>query len=83
MAKDKESQEKGKSDAVDKQTFNQERDELIKQFLQLRDKEDKDLATDQLLNAIYLLLQKNFPTDEAKDQLLKEILKPLSGNESL
>ena len=80
-SKNKESQ--GKSVAVNQQAFKQERDELINQFLQLRDKEDKDLATDQLLNAIYLLLQKDFPTDEAKDQLLKEILKPLSGKEIL
>ena len=56
---------------------------LLAQFLDQRDKQGKDLATDQLLNAIYLLLQKDLPTDEKRDALLKKILKPLSGTEAL
>jgi len=55
---------------------------LIKAFLQKRDDEGKDLATDQLLNAIYLLRQEGIPTDEkARDALRDKLLKPLSGSE--
>lgn len=37
------------------------------------------LATDQLLNAIYLLLQQGIPSDQFDNDLLEKILKPLSG----
>jgi len=52
---------------------------LIDAFLSQRDNAGEDVATDQLLSAIYLLLQKDVPTDEARQSLLKKILKPLSG----
>ncbi|NJL39788.1 MAG: MoxR family ATPase [Leptolyngbyaceae cyanobacterium SM1_4_3] len=56
---------------------------LIKAFLQKRDDEAKDLATDQLLNAIYLLRQAGIPNDEkARNALRDRLLKPLSGSEA-
>jgi len=55
---------------------------IIKAFLQKRDDEAKDLATDQLLNAIYLLRQAGMPTDEkARNGLRDQLLKPLSGSD--
>ena len=56
-----------------------EADPIIKAFLRQRDQEGKDLATDQLLSAIYLLLQKGTPTDKDRDVLRDKLLKPLSG----
>ncbi|MEM1240395.1 MAG: MoxR family ATPase [Cyanobacteria bacterium P01_H01_bin.26] len=50
---------------------------VIKAFVEKRDRES--LATDQLLNAIYLLLQEGTPDLSADSDLLKKILKPLSG----
>ncbi|MGB3300669.1 MAG: hypothetical protein WBA76_20590, partial [Phormidesmis sp.] len=48
---------------------------IIKAFVDKRSREA--LATDQLLNAIYLLLQAGQPLDQP--DLLDKILKPLSG----
>ena len=50
---------------------------VIEAFVEKRDRES--LATDQLLNAIYLLLQEGTPNLSADSGLLKNILKPLSG----
>ena len=50
---------------------------VIKAFVEKRGEES--LATDQLLNAIYLLLQEGTPDLSANSDLLKKILKPLSG----
>ena len=50
---------------------------VIKAFVEKRDRES--LATDQLLNAIYLLLQEGIPDLSAESDLLQKILKPLSG----
>ena len=50
---------------------------VIKAFVNKRDRES--LATDQLLNAIYLMLQKGTPDLSAESDLLQKILKPLSG----
>lgn len=55
---------------------------IIEAFLKKRDQEGKELATDQLLNAIYLLLQKDVPTDEARKELRERLLKPLSGSDA-
>jgi MoxR-like ATPase len=55
-----------------------EADLIIKEFLKQRG-DGKELATDQLLNAIYLLLQKDLPTDKSRDELRDQLLKPLSG----
>jgi MoxR-like ATPase len=57
----------------------EEADAIIQAFLDKRDSEGLELATDQLLNAIYLLRQQGIPTDKARDQLRDKILKPLSG----
>jgi MoxR-like ATPase len=57
----------------------EEVDAIIQVFLDKRDTEGLELATDQLLNAIYLLRQPGIPTDKARDQLRDKILKPLSG----
>jgi MoxR-like ATPase len=56
-----------------------EAESIITAFLNQRDQDGKELATDQLLNAIYLLLQERVPTGEARDQLRDQLLKPLSG----
>jgi MoxR-like ATPase len=53
---------------------------IIKGFLEQRDQDGQELATDQLLNAIYLLLQKDLPTDAARENLRKQLLKSLSGS---
>jgi len=51
-------------------------DELIEVFLNKRDREQ--LATDQLLNAIYLVMNSN-PSEVDRDRLIKQLLQPLSG----
>lgn len=51
--------------------------ELIKQFLTYRDTQERNLATDQLLNAIYLLTQKNTPTEPEKKVLLDRLFQSL------
>jgi MoxR-like ATPase len=50
---------------------------IIDAFVDKRSRES--LATDQLLNAIYLLLQAGIPSDQPENDLLEKILKPLSG----
>lgn len=51
---------------------------LIKAFLNKR--KDGDLATDQLLNAIYLMTRKHAPVGEEKDKLVEQLLKILKGD---
>ncbi len=53
---------------------------ILSEFVRQRDQEGKDLATDQLLNAIYLLLQEGVPTDKEWDDLRDKLLRPLSGS---
>ena len=50
---------------------------IIDAFVEKRSREA--LATDQLLNAVYLLLQEGIPSEEPGNDLLEKILKPLSG----
>lgn len=50
---------------------------IIKKFVTKRKREA--LATDQLLNAIYLLLQQGIPAEQFDHDLLEQILKALSG----
>ena len=57
--------------------------DLIKQFLDKRDKENKELATDQLLNAIYLFTRDRTPTDTEKETLIKRLMQSLSNTEGL
>ncbi|GAB1538530.1 hypothetical protein NUACC21_11920 [Scytonema sp. NUACC21] len=51
--------------------------ELIKNFLARIQKKDAKLATDQLLNAVYLLVQGDNLTQEDRQFLLDTIFKPL------
>lgn len=57
----------------------EEAKDIIQSFLAKRDTEGQELATDQLLNTIYLLRQSGIPTEKARDQLRDKLLKPLSG----
>jgi MoxR-like ATPase len=57
--------------------------DLIKEFFKLREKNQREaLATDQLLNVIYLLSRgpNNFDTKEC-NELIEQILKPLASSE--
>lgn len=53
--------------------------ELIVNFLKRRN--DGDLATDQLLNAIYLVTRNQAPEGEEKQRLIERLLKYLSSTE--
>jgi MoxR-like ATPase len=59
--------------------------ELIKEFLRKRDEEKErgDLATDQLLNAIYLMTRERSPVGDDRARLLEHLLKHLSSAEDL
>ncbi|MDB9308339.1 MoxR family ATPase [Aphanizomenon sp. CS-733/32] len=54
-------------------------DKLIDQFLEKR--QNGELATDQLLNAVYLVTRENSPTGTTKDGLIEKILKYLASSE--
>jgi len=54
-------------------------DSLISQFFNKRKK--GELATDQLLNAVYLVTREHFPTGDTKDKLIEQVLKYLSSAE--
>ena len=57
---------------------------LITQFLERRDKENKgDLATDQLLNTIYLFTRERSLSEEEKNVLIERLMQPLSNTEGL
>lgn len=56
-----------------------EAETIIEAFLDMRDEQGRELATDQLLNAIYLLRQSGTPMGKAREQLRDKLLKPLSG----
>ncbi len=51
--------------------------ELIGEFLKYRETQEHNLATDQLLNAIYLLTQKPAPTESEKKVLLERLFQSL------
>ena len=56
-----------------------EAEALIAKFIQLRDKPDAgDLATDQLLNAIYLITRERSPVGDDKERLLKALMEYLT-----
>jgi MoxR-like ATPase len=61
----------------------EEAEKLIKDFLKKRSSESArgDLATDQLLNAIYLLSRENFPSGKEREVLIEHLLKYLSSTE--
>ena len=52
-------------------------DELIREFLNYQNTEERNLATDQLLNAIYLLTRKPAPTELDKKVLLDRLFQSL------
>jgi MoxR-like ATPase len=54
-------------------------DNLIEQFLKKR--QNGELATDQLLNAVYLVTRENSPTGTTEDDLIEKILKYLDSSE--
>ncbi|MCP4697219.1 MAG: AAA family ATPase [Gammaproteobacteria bacterium] len=56
---------------------------LLGEFLKRRDNEKRDLATDQLLNAIYLGLKDIDPLDRGKQELLNALWKSLSAMENV
>jgi len=56
-------------------------DGLIKQFFDNR--KNKDLATDQLLNAVYMIFRSGQAfSDDEKKQLIEKLYKPISGPEA-
>ncbi|MBE9118639.1 MoxR family ATPase [Lusitaniella coriacea LEGE 07157] len=56
----------------------QEIEDLIQEFLKRRDKQQKNLATDQLLNAIYLVTQERAPTEKDLKKLRDRLFQSLS-----
>ena len=61
-----------------------EAEALIAEFINLRDKPDAgDLATDQLLNAIYLLTRKKGPVGDDKERLKQSLMKYLTSTEDI
>ena len=55
----------------------QQIDTLVTTFLKQRDQNQKELATDQLLNAVYLMTRNELNGCESKDSLVKMLLKAL------
>lgn len=56
-------------------------DSLIKAFYQKRTQGKGVLATDQLLNAVYLVSRHNAPTGQTREDLVAQLLKSLDGNQ--
>lgn len=59
--------------------FQQEMNELIREFLELQTTEERNLATDQLLNAIYLMTQSRKPTEEERKILINRLFQSLGS----
>lgn len=57
--------------------------QLVQDFYELRGevRDRGQLATDQLLNAVYLVTRGEIPQGEQREALLKQLLKPLSSSE--
>jgi inactivated superfamily I helicase len=72
--------EKGKKDenVITEAKLLEKAEELIEQFLKKRDNEQENLATDQLLNAIYLITRKYAPEGEDKQKLIEQLFKSLT-----
>ena len=64
------------SDKKNEAEFLKEAETLIKEFLKQRDNQ-QELATDQLLNAIYLITRKYAPEGQNKDELIEQLFKSL------
>lgn len=54
---------------------------MIKAFYQKRTQGKGVLATDQLLNAVYLVSRHNTPTGQTREDLVAQLLKSLDGNQ--
>ena len=50
---------------------------LVDEFVNLRDVQKRELATDQLLNAAYLITKGNLPEGEELNELKKLVLRPI------
>jgi MoxR-like ATPase len=78
------SKKEGKKQEIAKQADNllKQADSLIADFLKKREK--GELATDQLLNAVYLVTREHFPIGKNRDEFIdKFILKYLDSSEDL
>ncbi|MGB3656238.1 MAG: MoxR family ATPase [Rivularia sp. (in: cyanobacteria)] len=61
-----------------------EAEAVITEFMQRRDRSDAgDLATDQLLNAIYLVTRERSPVGDDKQRLLKALMTYLTSTEDI
>lgn len=69
------------ADELSGETIAQEIQKLIQDFCSKR--KEGDLATDQLLNAIYLISRERAPIGKEKDELVKQLLKYLSNIEGV
>ncbi|MGL4500612.1 MAG: AAA family ATPase [Planktothrix sp.] len=56
-------------------------EELIKKFIKLRDDGDGDIATDQLLNAVYMVTREFQPEEAEEKELIDVLMKYLSSAE--
>lgn len=61
------------------QEFQKEIEKLITEFLNLQTIEERNLATDQLLNAIYLMTQSRKPTDLERQILINRLFQSLGS----
>lgn len=66
------------SDKKNEAEFLEEAQILIKEFLKQREEDQEELATDQLLNAIYLTTRKYAPEGQDKKELIKQLFKSLN-----
>lgn len=61
-----------------------EAEALIARFIERRDKSSRgDLATDQLLNAIYLVTRESSPVGDNKEELINVLMKYLTSTEDI
>lgn len=66
------------SDKKNEAEFLEKAQILIKEFLKQKTEDQKELATDQLLNAIYLTTRKYAPEGQDKDELIEKLFKSLN-----
>ncbi|MDY6899266.1 MAG: MoxR family ATPase [Cyanobacteriota bacterium] len=66
------------SDKKNETDFLEEAQILIKEFLKQKKEDQKELATDQLLNAIYLITRKYAPEDDDRKKLIEQLFKSLN-----
>lgn len=59
--------------------FKKEMSKLIEEFMEFQTEKGRNLATDQLLNAVYLLTQSCEPTDEERKILINRLFQSLGS----